>query len=114
MLHTETVDQNRVDKFSSAELAQALIERQAQHSINPCVSQQLQLVAQASQTRRGSLGGKKFARLRLKNHHAAGHAQLQRTFTQPAQDSLVTTVYTVKVANSGDTAPMLGPQIVKA
>jgi len=23
-------------------------------------------------------------------------------------------VYTVKVANSGDTAPMLGPQIVKA
>ncbi|SOB54410.1 hypothetical protein PLUA15_500078 [Pseudomonas lundensis] len=26
----------------------------------------------------------------------------------------MTTVYTVKVANSGDTAPMLGPQIVKA
>jgi hypothetical protein len=45
--------------------------------------------------------------LRLENHHATGHAQLERTLTQPRQDSLVATVYTVKVANSGDTAPML-------
>jgi hypothetical protein len=52
--------------------------------------------------------------LRLENHHATGHAQLERTLTQPRQDSLVATVYTVKVANSGDTAPMLGAQIVEA
>jgi hypothetical protein len=114
VLHTQAVDQNGIDELGSAELAQALIERQAKHPINPGVSQQLQLVAQPGQTSRGSLGGKKLTWLWLKNHHTAGHAQLQCTLTQPAQDSLVTTVYTVKVANSGDTAPMLGPQIVKA
>ena len=114
VLHTQAVDQDGIDEFGGAELAQALIERQAQHPVDTGVSQQLQLVAQPGQTCRRRVRGKELARLRLENHHAAGHAQLQRTLTQPAQDCLVTTVYTVKVANSGDTAPMLGPQIVKA
>ena len=114
MLNAQAIDQNSVYELGGTELAQALIERQAQHPVDTGVSQQLQLVAQPGQTCRRRVRGKELARLRLENHHAAGHAQLQRTLTQPAQDCLVTTVYTVKVANSGDTAPMLGPQIVKA
>jgi hypothetical protein len=63
--------------------------------------------------RAGAVSGAKFPRLRLENHHAAGHAQLERTLAQPRQDSLVATVNTVKVANSGDAAPMLGAQVVE-
>src|SRR5471032_903223 len=114
MLHAQAVDQNGVDEFAGAELAQTLVEGQAQDPVDTFVGQQLQLVPQAGQTGRRSLGGKELPRLRLENHHAAGYVQLKRTFTQPGQDSLVTTVNTVKVANSGDTAPMLGAQIVEA
>ena len=114
VLHTQAIDQDGIDELGSTELAQTLVKRQAQHPVNPGVGQQLQLVAQPGQTCRSRIWIEELARLRFKNHHAAGHAQLQRTLTQPTQDSLVTTVYTVKVANSGDAAPMLGPQIVKA
>ncbi|MNF65780.1 hypothetical protein D3C84_475560 [compost metagenome] len=114
MLHAETINEDGVDELTGAELAQALVERQAQHPVDAFGSQQLQLVTQAGQTRRRGLGGKEFPWLRLENHHAAGYAQLERTLTQSGQDSLVTTVNTVKVANSGDAAPMLGAQVVEA
>jgi hypothetical protein len=114
VLHAQAIDQNGIDELGGAELAQALIERQAQDPVDPLEGQQLQFVAQARQTGWCRVRGKEFPRLRFENHHAAGHAQLERTFTQPSQDSLVTTVNTVKVANSGDAAPMLGAQIVEA
>jgi hypothetical protein len=57
--------------------------------------------------------GEVLARLRLEDHHAAGQAQGLAALAQPRQDSLVTTVNTVEVANSGDTAPMLGAQVVE-
>ncbi len=114
MLHTQAIDQNGVDELGGAELAQALIEGQAQNPVHPFGGQQLQLVAQARQTGRRRVRGEKLTRLWFENHHAAGYTQLKRTLTQPGQDSLVTTVNTVKVANSGDTAPMLGAQIVEA
>jgi hypothetical protein len=114
MLDTETVHQNGIDEFAGAELAQALVESQAQNPVDAFEGQQLQFVSQAGQTGWSRVRGEKFSRLRLENHHAAGHAQLERTLTQPRQDCLVTTVNTVKVANSGDTAPMLGAQIVEA
>ena len=71
MLYAQAVHQNGVDKFGGAELAQALIERQAQDPINSGVCQQLQLVTQACQTGRSRFRGKELARLRLENHHAA-------------------------------------------
>ncbi len=95
-------------------LAQTLVEGEAQDPVNTFGSEQLQLVAQACQTGRCRVRREKLTRLRLENHHAAGHAQFKRTLTQSRQDSLVATVYTVKVANSGDAAPMLGAQIVEA
>jgi hypothetical protein len=114
VLHAKTVNQDGIDELTGAELAQALVECQAQDSVDPFGSQQLQLVTQPGQTRWRRVRGEKFPGLRLENNHAAGHAQLERTLAQPRQDSLVATVYTVKVANSGDTAPMLGAQIVEA
>lgn len=113
MLHAEAVHQDTVDELGGAEAAQALVESQAEDTVHTFFSQQLQLVPQAGQTRRRRLRGKEFSRLWFKNHHAAGHAQLNRTLTQAGQDSLVATVNTVKVANSGDAAPMLGAQVVE-
>jgi hypothetical protein len=104
VLHAETVNQDGIDELTGAELAQALVECQAQDSVDPFGSQQLQLVTQPGQTRWRRVRGEEFPGLRLENNHAAGHAQLERTLAQPRQDSLVATVYTVKVANSGDTA----------
>jgi hypothetical protein len=114
VLNTEAVHHNGIDEFAGAEFAQAMVKRQAQDPVDAFASQQLQLVTQAGQTGRCGVRSEKLSRLRLENHHAAGHAQLERTLTQPRQDSLVATVNTVKVANSGDTAPMLGAQIVEA
>jgi hypothetical protein len=114
MLHCEAIDQNGIDELGGAELAQPLVEGQAQDPVDPLGGQQLQLVAQARQTGRSRVWSEELTGLRLENHHAAGHAQLKRTFTQSDQDSLVPTVNAVKVANSGDTAPMLGAQVVEA
>jgi hypothetical protein len=114
VLHAKAIHQNGIDEFAGAELAQALVESQAQNTVDAFGGQQLQLVPQAGQTGRRGVRSKELPRLRLENYYAAGHAQLERTLTQARQDSLVATVYTVKVANSGDTAPMLGAQIVEA
>ena len=114
VLHAQAIDQNRIDEFIGAELAQALIEGQAQDAVDTFLGQQLQFVPQPGQTGRSRVRSKEFPWLWLENHHAAGHAQLDGAFTQARQDSLVATVNTVKVANSGDTAPMLGAQIVEA
>ena len=114
MLHTKTVHQDGIDELGGAEFAQALVEGQAQDPVDTLGGQQLELVAQARQTRRGGVRSKEFAGLRLENHHAAGYTQLQRTLAQSGQDSLVTTVNTVKVANGGDATPMPGAQVVKA
>jgi len=91
-----------------------LVEGQAQNAVYAFVGQQLEFVSQPGQTGRCRVRSEKLSRLRLENDHAAGHAQLERTLTEPRQDCLVATVNTVKVANSGDTAPMLGAQIVEA
>jgi hypothetical protein len=114
VLHAQAVDQNGIDELIGAQLAQALIEGQAQNAVDAFLGQQLKFVPQPGQTGRRRVRGKEFPWLWLENHHAAGHAQLDGAFTQSRQDSLVATVNTVKVANSGDTAPMLGAQIVEA
>ena len=113
VLYAQAIHQDTVDELGGAEAAQTLVEGQAQHTVHALLGQQLQLVAQAGQARWRRFRGKEFPRLWLKNHHAAGHAQLDRALAQPGQDSLVATVYTVKVANSGDAAPMLGAQVVE-
>ena len=69
---------------------------------------------QAGQARRRGVRCKVLTRLWLENHHAAGYAQRYRALTQTRQDSLVTAVNTVEVADSGNTAPMLGAKVVKA
>jgi hypothetical protein len=114
VLDAETVDQNGIDEFTGTELAQPVVEGQAQDPVDTFVGQQLQFVPQPGQTGRGRVRGEELSRLWFENHHAAGHAQLDSALTQPRQDSLVATVNTVKVANSGDTAPMLGAQVVEA
>ncbi|MNE06788.1 hypothetical protein D3C80_993880 [compost metagenome] len=114
VLDAQAVDQDGVDELGGAELAQALVERQAQHPVDACGGQQGDLVAQAGQARGRGVGGKVLTRLWLENHHAAGHAQLVRSLTQARQDCLVAAVNTVEVANSGDTAPVLGAQVVEA
>jgi hypothetical protein len=114
VLYAEAVHQNRIDEFAGTELAQTLVEGQAQDPVDTFLGQQLQFVSQTGQASGSRVRSEKLPGLRLENHHAAGHAQLDCTLTQPRQDSLVATVNTVKVANSGDTAPMLGAQIVEA
>ncbi len=59
------------------------------------------------------VGGEVFARLRLEDHHASRQAKRLPTLTQARQDCLVATVNPVEVANGGDTAPVLGAQVVK-
>ncbi|CRM96524.1 hypothetical protein [Pseudomonas sp. 22 E 5] len=113
MLHAQAINQDAVDELGGAQALQTLVEGQAEDTVHALFCQQLQLVPQAGQAGRRGLGGKVFPRLWLENHHAAGHAQLDRAFAQPSQDSLVATVNTVKVANSGDAAPMLGAQVVE-
>jgi hypothetical protein len=114
MLHAKAVDQYGVDEFGGAQFAQALVERQAKHQIDTLGRKQVEFVTQTRQTRRRGLWSEELARLRLENDHATGQAQLHGALTQSRQDSLVTTVNTVEIANGGDAAPMLGAQIVKA
>jgi hypothetical protein len=57
MLHAQAVDQDGIDELIGAELAQALVEGQAQHPVDAFGSQQLQLVAQAGQTGRRGVRG---------------------------------------------------------
>src|SRR3989338_10610270 len=112
MLHTQTFNQHTMHELSRAQLTQAAVETQAQHSINTFGSQQSQLVAQPRQARRCYIRCKKLARLRLKNQHATGHAKLGGTLTQTRQNGLMTTMVAVEIPDGGDTAPMLGPQVV--
>ncbi|CAI8742642.1 conserved hypothetical protein [Pseudomonas donghuensis] len=114
VFHPQAIDQDGVDELGGAELAQTLVERQAQHPVDAGGGQQGDLVAQPGQARGRGVGGEILTRLWLENHHAAGHAQLVRSLTQARQDCLVAAVNTVEVANSGDTAPVLGAQVVEA
>ncbi len=111
--HAQAVDQDRLDEFIGAELAQALVEGQAQHPVDAFCGQQLDLVAQARQAGRGGVGRKVLARLWLEDHHAGRQAQRLAALAQARQDCLVATVNPVEVANGGDTAPVLGAQVVK-
>ncbi|MCY1384614.1 hypothetical protein D9M69_728940 [compost metagenome] len=88
------------------------VEAQAQHPIDTFGGEQRQFVAQTREARRCRIGAKEFARLRLENHHATGQRQLGRALTQTRQNGLMATMDAVEIANSGDTAPMLGPQVV--
>src|SRR5690606_12051508 len=54
------------------------------------------------------------ARLRLEDHHTGWHLQLGGALAQAHQDCLMAAMNAVEVANGGDAAPMLGPQIVEA
>uniref|UniRef100_A0A1I7Y3G3 Uncharacterized protein n=1 Tax=Steinernema glaseri TaxID=37863 RepID=A0A1I7Y3G3_9BILA len=53
VLHAQAVDQDGVDEFGGAELAQALVERQAQHPVDAFGGQQGDLVWQHSPDARG-------------------------------------------------------------
>ena len=114
VLHTQPVDQDGVDECFGAEFAQALVEGQAQDSIDTLGSQQGDLVAQPRQAGRSAFRGEILARLWFENHHATGHTQLYRSLTQSRQDCLVTSVNTVEVADGSNTAPVLGAKVVKA
>ncbi len=59
VLHAEAVNQDGIDELTGAELAQALVECQAQDSVDPFGSQQLQLVTQPGQTRWRRVRGRK-------------------------------------------------------
>ncbi len=110
----EAIDQDGLDELVGTELAQALVEGQAQHPVDTLRSQQGNLVAQAGQSGWGGFRGKVLARLWLENHHATGHAQFYRSLTQTRQDSLVTAVNSVEVADSSNAAPMPGAKVLKA
>jgi hypothetical protein len=113
VLYAETIDEDTINELGGTETLQTLVESQAEDSVHTFFSQQLQFVPQAGQTCRRRFRGEIFPRLWLKNHHAARYVQLDRTLAQPGQDSLVATVNTVKVANSGDAAPMFRAQVVE-
>jgi hypothetical protein len=51
--------------------------------------------------------------LRFEDHHAGRQAQGLTALAQARQDCLVAAVNPVEVANGGDTAPVLGAQVVK-
>src|SRR3989338_1219330 len=81
MLHTQAFHQHTMHELSRAQLTQAAVETQAQHSINTFGSQQSQLVAQPRQARRCYIRGKKLARLRLAKLHDTRPATLRAAFT---------------------------------
>src|SRR3989338_3725575 len=112
MAYIQAVDQHFLHELGSGQLAQAPVEAQAQHQVDAFGSEQGELVAQAGQARRGGIRGKKLARLRLENQHATGHTEFGGTLTQTRQDGLMTTMDAVEITDGGDTAPMLGPQVV--
>src|SRR5690606_6812552 len=66
---TEAIHQHLLDELRSGQLAQAAIEGQANYPFDPFGSEQLKLVAQPCQARRGSLGTEELAWLRLEDHH---------------------------------------------
>ncbi|MNZ60513.1 hypothetical protein D3C78_785840 [compost metagenome] len=113
MAHAQAIDQDRLDEFIGAQVAQALVERQAQDPIDTFASQQLDLVAQARQAGRRGVRSEVLARLRLEDHHARRQAKCLAALAQTRQDCLVAAVNPVEVANGGDTAPVLGAQVVK-
>ncbi|MCY1532634.1 hypothetical protein D9M68_679170 [compost metagenome] len=109
---SQPFNQHRVDELRGAELAQAAVERQAEHLVHALARQQLELVAQARQAHRRCIRAEVLARLRLENHHATGQTQLSRTLAQPLENGLVAAVHAVEIADGGDAAPMLGLQVV--
>ncbi|RMT42985.1 hypothetical protein ALP46_05429 [Pseudomonas amygdali pv. myricae] len=114
VLNAEAVDQHGFDETRGTQLAQSLIEGQAKYPVNAFGTQQLEFVTQSGQTCRSGLGSEELTRLRLENHHTAGHTQFDGTLAQTRQDSLVAAVNAVEIANRGDAAPMFGAQVVKA
>ncbi|MNC33065.1 hypothetical protein D3C75_814470 [compost metagenome] len=113
MTHAQAVDQDGLDEGIGTELAQTLVECQAQHPVDTLGRQQLDLVAQAGQAGRRGVGGEVLAWLRFEDHHAGRQAQGLTALAQARQDRLVAAVNPVEVANGGDTAPVLGAQVVK-
>ncbi|MCY1206807.1 hypothetical protein D9M72_183870 [compost metagenome] len=110
----QPLDQDRMDELGSAEFPQAAVERQAKHPVHTLTSQQLELVAQTGQTYRCGIRAEELARLRLEYHHAGGQTKLSRTLAQPLENGLMAAVHAVEIADGGDTAPMLGSQVVEA
>ncbi|MNN39238.1 hypothetical protein D3C81_1532680 [compost metagenome] len=113
MLDAEPLDQDLANELPGGQLAQAAVEGQAQHPVDAGLAQQFELLAQAADAPRGLVRGKEFARLRLEDHHAAGQPGLRRTLAQARQDTLVTAVHAVEIANGGNAAALAGTQIVE-
>ncbi len=105
--------QRRMDELGSTQLAQASIEREAQHQVHALLSQQAQFFPQAGKPSRGLVRREELTGLRLEDHHAAGQPQFGRALAQARQDGLMPPVHSVEVADGGDAPPMPGPQVVK-
>src|SRR5574344_412384 len=111
--HAEPLDEDLVDELVGGKLAQAAVEGQAQHLIDATGAQQFELLAQAGNPRRGLVGSKELARLRLEDHHAAGQPGLRRTLAQARQDALVTAVHAIEIADGSGAATLAGAQIME-
>ena len=113
ILHPQAIDQHTLDELGGRQLAQAAVEGQAQHHVDAFGGQQGELVAQTGQARRSSVRAEELTRLRLEDHHAAGHGQFRGTLTQARQDGLVPTMNAVEITDGDHTAPRLGLQVMK-
>ena len=72
MAHAQAVDQYGLDEGLGAQLAEAAVERQAEHPVDPFRGEQFELFPQAGQAWRSAVRGEEFPRLGFEDHHAAG------------------------------------------
>jgi hypothetical protein len=104
--------QHLVDKRLCRHRGKSLIKTNEQYTIDGIAFERLQFFAQPGQTWRHLVGPEYFERLRLKTDHRRRQFQRLALFCQLADNRLVTKMYTIEIANGGDAAMMVRPQIV--
>jgi len=112
MAHANALDQQPVDELIHRHAAEVTVEAQAEHPIDPLLSQQCHLVGKGGQSRRRLIPGKELLWLRLKGDHHRRQVQLGRAQSQSVQDLLMAAVHTIEIADGGHAAAMPWPQVV--
>src|SRR5690625_759904 len=105
--HPKPSDQQLVDEVLSGHLCQLPPKPKAEHSIDPSSRQCLQFAAQSRQAGWRRLRSEIFERLWLEHDHCRRQATSLRFLAQSRQDSLMTSMHTIKVADGCHTTTML-------
>jgi hypothetical protein len=104
VFHAQAFDQHLFNEGLRRLRGKGLVEGQDHALVDTASGQLVELVAQGGNAGGGKVGllvllGKEVARMRLKRHHATGHAAVTCLIDQQSQHGLMATVHAVKVAN---------------